>query len=70
MEYTESGVLDLCAAIYKQAAKDYKHALKIGKRGRSDARLIEDFLTSGAYGVKKEIGGQIIKEIRAGLNAR
>ena len=66
--YTDSGVENLAAAIYKQAAKDYKRALySRGKWGKAEAMQIKDFLTSGAYGVKREIGEMICKNIENGI---
>ena len=61
----DKSVDNLIVAIFKLAAEDYREALK--SRDKSEAMLIKDFLTSGAYGVKSTLGEAICRDIERGL---
>ena len=64
--YTDKGVDRFITAIYRRAAKDYKRAMRY--RNKFEAKQIKDFLTSGAYGIKREIGEEICKNVESGFD--
>lgn len=64
----DSGVERLIIAIFEQAAKDYRKALRCrSRRKKAEAAQIKDFMTSGAYGVRAALGECICRQIERGL---
>ena len=62
MKNTDMGYLALRAAIYRQAAEDYKRVLRAPRTNEYDKKELEDFFTSGAYQVDPEVGKMMMEK--------
>lgn len=58
---TDTGAINLCNAIYQRAAEDYETALIRGDA--TEARIIKEFLLSGAYRKNNAAGVVIVQQM-------